>query len=126
MEKSFVNRIVRASAGKTLVGEMEQCTFVKNTLKLTTPRDAEKEKLETENAARYNNTFEKYTPSGEKAEKKAYTAAKDVYDINDAGSFATINVAGGKGKGRRYAGDLGEATIDLGKGKELNDGVETH
>ena len=37
----------------------------------------------------------------------------------------TINVAGGKGKGRRYAGDPGEATIDLGKDKELNDGVET-
>ena len=34
-------------------------------------------------------------------------------------------MAGGKGKGRRYAGDPGEVNIDFGKGKELNDGVET-
>ena len=79
-----------------------------------------------ENAAWYNNTFDKYMPSREKVEKKAYTAAKDVYNINNADSFATINVAGDIGKGRRYAGDPWEATIDLGKDKELNDGVETH
>ena len=36
-----------------------------------------------------------------------------------------INVMGGKGKGKRYPGDPVEATVDLGKDKELNDGVET-
>ena len=43
---------MRALVEKMVVDEMERCTFDKKTLKLTTPRDAEREKLEaTENAA---------------------------------------------------------------------------
>ena len=65
LEKSFVDRLVRASVKKMLVGKMEQCTFDNRTIKLITPRDAEREKLEAiENAAWYNNTFDMYTPSG--------------------------------------------------------------
>ena len=97
LEETFVDRLVKVVVEPTLVAEIPERGWDSKELTLTTPREAENERLKAyEAVAWYNNVFDKYTPSGEKAGgKRAYTPQKYIYKIGDADSFATLNVGGG-------------------------------
>lgn len=114
-----VQVILNASVDPTLVLEIDQCTWVKETKVLTAPHDAEDDgKLSLEKAAWYNNDF-RVKLSKRKTDMVSKKHAQlmkpdDIYQIDDEEhTYTTLNDCPGT-----YAGSPGAVRLDLGRSNQ--------
>jgi len=132
MDEQFVRKVVAGSIDPTFVREVVNCTWDKETRVLTTPEDAEAEKLAAmEEAAWYKDAYGDNVFDLSKKDKGKRFSAAELEDLHAANSVKTVSktqshysglpgvetfVVGQK-KGKALAGGSAQATADEFDGK---------
>ena len=111
MDEQFVGKVVSGSMDPTFVREITHCTWDKETWVLTTPADAEAEKLEAmEKAAWYKDAYGDNVFDLSKKEKGKRFSATELEDLHAENSVKTASKQQG-----RYSGLPGAETFVVGQ-----------
>jgi hypothetical protein len=117
MDADFVSRMVRAVMDPGLVNAIDQCTWDKETRVLTTPEDAENERMDKlEEAAWYKDEFGDHMVDTSRKEKKKFAGKEALDELNCDYSFKSVH----------YKTGTGGESLDLGskRSNKLKDEVD--
>jgi hypothetical protein len=90
--ESLISDVVRASMDPTLVNSIGECAWDEKLMVLTTPEDAENDKMRAmEEAAWYNDEFGDHMVDTSKKEKVPYASKEALDDLHCEASFKTIH-----------------------------------
>jgi hypothetical protein len=113
MDEQFVRKVVAGSIDPTFVREVANCTWEKETRVLTTPEDAEAEKLAAmEEAAWYKDAYGDNVFDLSKTDKGKKFSAAELEDLHAANSVKTASKTQG-----HYSGSPGVETFVVGQKK---------
>jgi hypothetical protein len=113
MDEQFVRKVVAGSIDPTFVREVTNCTWEKENRVLTTPEDAEAEKLAAmEEAAWYKDAYGDNVFDLSKKDKGKRFSAVELEDLHAVNSVKTASKTQG-----RYSGSPGVETFVVGQKK---------